>query len=175
MRAFQGIVSEATAAGAADLVTYNTIIKAHLQAQDPKSARRALEAMRAAGFEPNTVTFNELIDASAKTGTHHAWDLVQEMEACGLKPNRVTCSILLKSCQQNSRAADVERTMALLASMEEEMDEVLLSSACEACIRVSRDDLLKQLLARQRSDRHVQVRGAHTFGSLVREIGRAHV
>merc|ERR1719203_1187213 len=51
------------------------------------------------------------------------------------------------------------------------MDEVLLSSACEACIRIGREDLLRQLLARQRSDRRVQVRGAHTFGSLVRAHG----
>merc|ERR1719254_411909 len=51
------------------------------------------------------------------------------------------------------------------------MDEVLLSSVIEACIRSRRQDLLKRQLARQRSVRRVPVSGAHTFGSLIRAYG----
>jgi len=51
------------------------------------------------------------------------------------------------------------------------MDEVLLSSACEACIRAGRADLLRELLGRQGGDGAMQVRGAHTFGSIIRARG----
>merc|ERR1719436_1959103 len=51
------------------------------------------------------------------------------------------------------------------------MDEVLLSAACEACIRVGRSDLLMHRLERQRSNKAVHVKGAHTFGSLIRVHG----
>merc|ERR1719245_488905 len=48
------------------------------------------------------------------------------------------------------------------------MDEVLLGSVCEACLRACRGDLLVQQLRRQRREKFVQVRGAHTFGSIIR-------
>merc|ERR1719507_1754999 len=93
------------------------------------------------------------------------------MKLCGLQPNHETCLILLKSIQPASRAQNVERTLALVDAMNDAMDEVLLSSVCEACIRVGRSDLLAKQLARQRTARRVNVRGAHTFGSIIRAYG----
>merc|ERR1719471_2353431 len=55
--------------------------------------------------------------------------------------------------------------------MGDSMDEVLLSSVCEACIRIGRSDLLAKQIARQRTSRRVNVRGAHTFGSIIRAYG----
>merc|ERR1740116_373232 len=51
------------------------------------------------------------------------------------------------------------------------MNVVLLSSVCEAWIRVGRSDLLAKQVARQRTSRRVNVRGAHTFGSIIRAYG----
>eukprot|EP00440_Ansanella_granifera_P038848 gb/GFBE01042151.1/.p1 GENE.gb/GFBE01042151.1/~~gb/GFBE01042151.1/.p1 ORF type:complete len:963 (+),score=290.52 gb/GFBE01042151.1/:1-2889(+) len=164
-------MGEAQRAGVADVVTYNTVIKGHLQKGDLKSAKKVLEAMRIEGLKPNAVTFNELIDASATNGRRADWSLIEEMRSCGLKPNKVTCSILLKSLAPSSPFVDVERTMALLEEMTDEMDEVLLSSVCEACIRTSRSDLLWHQLQQQKGPKAVKVQGAHTYGSLIRAYG----
>ena len=54
------------------------------------------------------------------------------MTQVDVKPNQVTISILLKSLNSYSREADITRTMDLIDTMEEPMDEVLLSSVVEA-------------------------------------------
>jgi pentatricopeptide repeat protein len=171
MRTAERILAEAQADNVADVITFNTIIKAYLKTGDTKRARSAMDAMRAFGLQPNVVTFNELIDATLRNSRREdLWVLIDEMHACGLQPNQVTCSILLKSIQPYSRQADVERTLAILDRTSDRMDEVLLSSACEACIRANRCDLVQRLLRRRRCD-GVKVNGAHTFGSIIRAHG----
>lgn len=147
------VMSEAIASKKADVVTYNTMIKAQLQNGDARAARSTVEAMRAAGLEPNCVTFNELIDATIRERSDSVWGLVKEMQVCGLKPNHVTCSIVLKSIQRSSKASDVEKALAVVENMEDNMDEVLLSSVCEACIRACRPDLLVRQLRKTRDPR----------------------
>jgi len=173
LEAAERVMADALKAGMADVVTYNTMIKKHLLRGDFGGARAAIESMRAAGgsLAPNCVTFNELIDATIRTSSEGAWVLIEEMKASGLQPNNVTCSILLKSVQQSSNAREVERVMAVVDDMDDAMDEVLLSSICEACIRVGQADALRRQLKRHRHDRRVQANGAHTFGSLVRAYG----
>lgn len=87
------------------------------------------------------------------------------------KPNSVTCSILLKSIQEGCTASEVERTMSHINKLDDEIDEVLLSSAVEACIRVDRVDFLGPLLQRHWASRRVNVRNAHTYGSIIRAYG----
>jgi len=173
MEAAERIMAEAVAADMADVVTYNTMIKKHLQRGDIERARAVIETMRSAGgnFAPNSVTFNELIDATVRNDSEGAWVLIEEMKACGLQPTGVTCSILLKSIQRTSKAADVERTMAFVDQLDAGMDEVLLSSVCEACIRANRADLVARQLQRHRGRGGLQVNGAHTFGSIIRAYG----
>mmetsp|Transcript_108344 Transcript_108344/g.288304 ORF Transcript_108344/g.288304 Transcript_108344/m.288304 type:complete len:713 (-) Transcript_108344:88-2226(-) len=165
------VFSNAARARTADAVTYNTIIKARLAAGNPSGARKAVEAMRSVGLQPNCVTFNELLDATINTNTSVAWALIEEMKACGLQPNRITCSILLKGVQQGAKAQDADRTLAVVDGMGDEMDEVLLSSTLEACIRVNRTDLLAKQLLKHREEKKIQVKGAQTFGSVIRAYG----
>jgi pentatricopeptide repeat protein len=171
VRAAVLIMKEATRAGLADVITYNTIIKAHLQSGNVQGARAALDAMRTAGLSPNTVTYNELLDEMLKRSREGVWDLIDEMNASGVKPTAVTCSILLKNIQRNSLPSDVERTLKILDSLESDIDEVLLSSVCEACIRAGRSQLLAERLQRHRAENGVHVQGAHTFGSIIRGYG----
>mmetsp|Transcript_132905 Transcript_132905/g.284053 ORF Transcript_132905/g.284053 Transcript_132905/m.284053 type:complete len:951 (-) Transcript_132905:50-2902(-) len=165
------IMNDTTSKNIADVVTYNTIIKAHLLSGDLKRAKSAMVAMRSAGLQPNCVTFNELIDASVRINSDEAWVLLDEMKSCGLQPNTITCSILLKGIQKRSRPIDVERTLKVVDSMSEQMDEVLLSSVCEACIRVGRSDLLVKQLHKHRKEKVVQIQGPHTYGSIIRSYG----
>lgn len=171
LQAAEKVMAKATAQGFADVVTYNTIIKAHLHSGDARRARSCMDTMRSAGIQPNCITYNELMDAMIRKDPHGAWSLVEEMRSLGLQPNHVTCSILLKSIQPNSRSSEVERVLGVLDNMEDDMDEVLLSSVCEACIRVGRGDLLQKQLKRQQGAGGVQVQGAHTYGSIIRACG----
>jgi len=172
-RAAERVFAQARGDETADVTTYNTIIKAHLRNGELRRARAVMESMRGAGLLPNVVTFNELIDATLRTSPKDAWALIDEMRARGLQPSQVTCSILLKSIGRASKATDhdIERTLAVLDSVGESMDEVLLSSVCEACIRADRADLLRAQLQKRGGLGGVKVSGAHTFGSIIRAHG----
>merc|ERR1719253_1009060 len=92
-----------------DVVSFNTLIKFHLQHGGFEKARQLMVEMKKLDLQPNRVTFNELINAMvSKVGyaqRKEMWDLVEEMTAADVKPNQVTISILLKSLNSSSREA----------------------------------------------------------------------
>merc|ERR1719262_616363 len=54
------------------------------------------------------------------------------------------------------------------------MDEILLSSVVEACVRVGKPDLLTSTLSSVQGKKNsISVSGAHTFGSLIKAYGHA--
>merc|ERR1719162_2289490 len=54
------------------------------------------------------------------------------------------------------------------------MDEVLLSSVVEACVRIGKPSLLESQLKRvQDSSNPIAINGSHTFGSLIKAYGHA--
>lgn len=163
------------AAGNADVVSYNTVIKAHLRCEHFDRARGLMDEMQAVGCKPNHVTYNELINSLMRFDKDsyraEVWEVVDEMKRGGVQPNRITCSILLKSLRAKSSQADVTKTMDLTDCMEEPMDEVLLSSIVEACVRVGNPTLLSQKLEQLRRAGAITVTGAHTFGSLIKAHG----
>jgi pentatricopeptide repeat protein len=172
MRTAQRLAAEALEAGVADVITSNTIIKAHLHNGNLSKARTALAEMRKLGMDPNVVTYNEFLDAAVGTAGGLPWAIVDEMLECGLKPNAVTCSILLKTVTKNCKAADIQRIASLLESLEQgEMDEVLLSSACEAGIRSNQVEFLRRQLQSRRASQRVIIKGAPAFGSIIRAYG----
>jgi len=167
------------AAEMADVVSYNTLIKAHLQVENLSKARVLMQEMRAAGLDPNRVTFNELVNAmvakKARAGARaggEVWAVLDEMGAAGLSPNQVTCSILLKSLNARSSDEDISRTMLLIENVEAPMDEVLVSSVVEACVRIGRIELLSSTLQKLTEGGSV-ITGSHTFGSLIKAYGHA--
>mmetsp|Transcript_35468 Transcript_35468/g.101269 ORF Transcript_35468/g.101269 Transcript_35468/m.101269 type:complete len:1015 (-) Transcript_35468:46-3090(-) len=167
------VAAEAKAAGMADVVTYNTIIKYQLQHGDFEEALSTIQQMKSKGgaSAPNCVTFNELLDASIKYGSKNVWRIVDDMKACNLEPNTVTCSILLKNIYHGSKASDIDKVMEHISNLESGMDEVLLSSICEAFVRAGRADLLRWQLLKQRGSSAIPVRSPYTFGSVIRAYG----
>merc|ERR1719310_1505651 len=164
--------------GMTDVVSFNTLIKAHLQHSNFFKARFLMEDMRKQDLQPNRVTFNEIINAMVVKGGEGRkkaiWDMVEEMKAADVMPNQVTISILLKSLNYYSAEADVVKTLDLFKVMEEPMDEVLLSSVVEACVRVGKPELLEaQLKQLQESSTPVVINGSHTYGSLIKAYGHA--
>lgn len=177
LKAAEAWMVQTKEAGMADVVSFNTLIKAHLMNDHFDKARAMMEEMKKEGLQPNRVTFNELINALVTKGGHarrsQTWDIISEMKAAGVKPNQVTCSILLKSLNGSSDQTDIMMTMELINTMEEPMDEVLLSSVVEACVRIGKPDLLATKLKQLQGNNSVAVNGSHTFGSLIKAYGHA--
>merc|ERR1719498_951992 len=131
--------------------------------------------MKRDNFQPNRVTFNELINAMVSKGGEGSrklmWDMVEEMTAADVKPNQVTISILLKNLSYYSSEADIMKTMDLMKNMDEPMDEVLLSSVVEACVRIGKPDLLEAQLQQLQDSTPITINGSHTYGSLIKAYG----
>lgn len=167
------VLTEADAAGAADVVTYNTVLKLRLSSGSGslQKGQQTLRQMRGKGVQPTCVTFNQLIDATIQTNLPATWRLIDEMAACGVKPNHITASILLKSVQPGARAGEIERTMAVVDSMEDSMDDVLISSTVEACVRADRCDLMAKVLKKLGTIQNLKLGSATTYGSVIRAYG----
>mmetsp|Transcript_82371 Transcript_82371/g.150758 ORF Transcript_82371/g.150758 Transcript_82371/m.150758 type:complete len:675 (-) Transcript_82371:31-2055(-) len=147
------------------------LLHGYLANGDMRKTQQTLEMMRATGLQPNLATFNELLDVAVKKSPKQIWTLIDEMGTFSAKPDRITCTILLKTIQTNSTsAANVERILAILDGLGEDVDEVLFSSAVEACLRAGRPDLLEPHLKR-RTIKHVAVKTPHTYGSMIRAHG----
>merc|ERR1719262_1490497 len=137
--------------------------------------------MKREGMQPNRVTFNELLNAMVGNKAQgiqggvrpQIWEIVNEMQAAEVKPNQVTCSILLKCLNAHSDERNILKTMELINTMEEPMDEVLLSSVVEACVRIGKPDLLTAKLKQLQGDDTIALTGSHTFGSLIKAYGHA--
>ena len=76
-----------------------------------------------------------MIYKSSAQGRADVWSIVAETQEAGVKQNCVTGSTLLKCFDANSEEQNIARTMNLISSMDETMNEVLLSSVVEAYAR----------------------------------------
>merc|ERR1719359_598350 len=99
--------------------------------------------------------------AKGASGRKLVWNIIEEMKVADVKPNQVTISILLKTINSYSGEADISKTMALINTMDEPMDEVLLSSVVEACVRIGKPALLESQLKRvQDSSNPIAINGS---------------
>jgi len=159
----------------ADVVSYNTLLKAYLIQHRSEEAQSLLQEMSKQGLPANRVTYNELLNAKVVSKDRRGmWKLIDDMKAAGAPPNSVTCSILLKALTDHSHAVDVSKTMELLQEMDEPMDEVLFSSVIEACIRIRRLDLLSEMMRKYAKQGGMLALTAPTYGSMIKAYGQAH-
>jgi len=140
-------------------------------AGNTQEVRKIMESMRADGLTPSIVTFNKLLGAAIASDAQTAWNMVGEMKAFGVKPDSITCAILLKSRCINSKATNLEKVIAIMDGLDGGMDEVLFNSVVDACIRVGRADLMMPFLKKQRNSQRSSAKGAHTYGSIIRAYG----
>jgi pentatricopeptide repeat protein len=86
--------------------------------------------------------------------------------------DKISCSLLLKSIQPGVKSCTVEQIMTAVAALEpSDIDEVLLCSAVDSCLRVARADLLFPWLADLQKAGVVECRRVHTFDSMIRAYG----
>merc|ERR1719379_1250066 len=160
--------------GLVDVVSYNTLLKAYLKQGQIAKARKLLSEMAESNIEANQVTYNEMLNALvAVKDRKEMWGLVREMNSMGMRPNAVTCSIILKSLTAHSAPDDVRQAMALIDNLHEDMDEVLFASVIEACVRVGQLDLLSSKLQQYAGVGGLAGLTAPTYGSMIKAYGRA--
>merc|ERR1719426_548626 len=160
--------------GLVDVVSYNTLLKAYLKQGQIVKARKLLTEMAESNIEANQVTYNEMLNALvAVKDRQEMWALVREMNVMGMRPNSVTCSIILKSLTAHSAPDDVRQAMSLIDNLQEDMDEVLFASVIEACVRVGQLDLLSSKLQQYASFGGLAGLTAPTYGSMIKAYGRA--
>jgi len=166
--------AEMKSQGLVDVVSYNTLLKAHLRGGQLAKARAMLDEMSAAGIKANQVTYNEMLNALVGVKDRKGmWALVGDMAEQGMRPNSVTCSIILKSLAGHSAPQDIRRAMDLIDRMSEDMDEVLFASVIEACVRIGQLDLLSQKLQQYAAKGGLAGLTAPTYGSMIKAYGRA--
>ena len=152
------------------------MLQSNLQPGKVDEASKLLEEMTERGLPANSITYNELLNAKAGCKDRRGmWNLIEQMLAAGVKPNSVSYSILLRSLTYSSHTADATRTMELIVNMEESMDEVLLSSVVEACIRIGQLDLLSPKMRKYASQGGRTALTAPTYSSVVKAYGQARV
>jgi pentatricopeptide repeat protein len=160
--------------GLVDVVSYNTLLKAYLKQGQILKARKLLTEMAESDINANEVTYNEMLNALVNVKDRkEMWAVVREMNAMGMRPNAVTCSIILKSLTAHSAAEDVRQAMSLIDNLHEDMDEVLFASVIEACVRVGQLDLLSSKLQQYAGIGGLAGLTAPTYGSMIKAYGRA--
>jgi len=157
-----------------DVVGYNTLLKAYLARDCTQEAHELVKEMTARGLQANNVTFNEILHAKVLAKDRRGlWNVVDEMREAGVRPNSVTCSILLKSLTSQSPQTDVTKVISLIDEVEDTIDEVLFSSVIEACIRIRQLDVLSDLMRRYRQKSGFAKLTAPTYGSMIKAYGQA--
>lgn len=159
--------SELKRTGQADLSTFNIRLRFCTQRSEWKKALEVMMAMRSAGFTPSVSTFNDMFKTMQDRGGE-VWPMVEEMRRAGVKPNRVTCSILLKT--PNARNV-VEKVLPLIGAMEEEIDDILLGSLIDNCIREEQRDVLSRLLHDHLEKDKREPQMWQSYGWLIRAYG----
>merc|ERR1719359_1874323 len=159
--------------GVADASVYNTMMKGFIANGQETTAKTLLGELSDKGMVATRSSFHGLLNARVNArDMKGAWRLVEDMQASGISPNAVTCSILMKG-RLNS-LADVSRVLALIDAMDQPMDEVLFLAVVEACIRTGKLDLLSKQTEKFLNQGVPVNLTAPTFGSMIKAYGQAH-
>jgi pentatricopeptide repeat protein len=155
----------------ADVISYNTMMKGYIANGQEPAAKHLLTELAEKGLTATRTSFHGLLNARVNARDFNsAWKLVSEMQAAGISPNAVTCSILLKG--KLGSLSDVSRVLALIDAMDQPMDDVLFLSVVESCIRTGRLDLLSK-----QTEKFMKQGGsslaAPTYGSMIKAYGQA--
>lgn len=163
------IMQEAQNGGLADINLYTVYMKALLQKSSIRDVQKVMKTVKSEGLQMHIIHFNSLLTIAVSSGGDQAWTIFQEMKTFNVKPDTVTCSILLKGLK--SKAYNLEMVVGIMDGLEGDVDEVLINSVVEASIRAGRSDLLVPFLKKQRSSKRLVIKTAHTYSSIIRACG----
>jgi pentatricopeptide repeat protein len=170
----KGRRSKEASEAAADLPDFQEEIqhiKILLQDGEVKEALRSLEVLHRGGGFLKIAAFNDLVDVALKTSFDAAWAIVSRMRTFGVKADRNTCLALLRGIKRKANQAHVTRALSLMDELENDVDEMLLNAALEACINTGSAELLTSQFDKLRWSTKIQMKNPHSYASLIRAYG----
>lgn len=121
-----------------DIVSYNTLMKGYAQRNDPAGATRVIDRMSRRNLFPNAITFNTAMDAASRGPSGaEAWNIVKRMREAGLRPDKYTCSILVKGLPKCATPANIKGALGLLHEVDAACDATLRSSLYQSVLETS--------------------------------------
>jgi len=175
MQRARTLVAEMKECGSVDRISYNTLLKGYGACGDVRRAKEVITEMENAGFEPNDISYNSLINMAASSGNFQAaWDTIETMERKRVPIDNYTASIMMKALKRSQAPREsVSRVMALLDRHGIDLcsEEVLLNTAMEACIKHGEQQRLSKILAGVELKRSGMHLATHTYGTLIRASG----
>merc|ERR1719329_1089253 len=163
--------AEAKINGSADVISYNTAIKGYLAQGKIAAAKVVFAEISQIGLAPTIWSYHSLLNFYVVAEDRAAsWSVVADMQAAGVLPTSVTCSILLKSKIETS--ADLRRVLAIVDTIEP-IDEVLFNTVADACIRAGQMHLLTKYQEKLQSQGKSIILAAPTYGAMMKAHGKA--
>jgi pentatricopeptide repeat protein len=141
---------------------------------DATRANQVLVNMEKAGFQPNDISYNCLINMAASAGDFRAaWKTISTMESKSVRIDHYTVSTLLKALKRAPTGkGDIAKVLDLLDRHRIDVccEEVLLNTALEACVKHGEHRRLENLLGNIKSRAGMQL-APHTYANLIKAAG----
>jgi pentatricopeptide repeat protein len=155
-------------------VIYSSILKGFTNAKDTDKVMSVYEEMRACSIQPNTITFNTILNAFALGGAmNRVPALLDDMKKASppIEPDIVTYSTIVKGfCNSGS----LDRALKVLGDMKASgrysPDEVMYNSLLGGCAKEHRPDEALRLLEDMR--KYNVAPSNYTLSMLVKLMGR---
>lgn len=140
---------EQTEGLSADTITFNILIKGCCKNKDFANGYDYFMKMRAVGFKPNKICYNNLMDLAIKVGQmEKALKVLESMQKDEVAPDGFTYSIILNGLKiNNSPIQLIENSLKKLQEVIEgntfKLDEVFFNSIFDLCAKYDLNDFLE--------------------------------
>lgn len=155
----------------ADTVSHNILMKGHLMRGDLQAAEGVLDDLKKSGLGMTSASYNAFLSYRLQSGDSQGmWRIVEEMRTAAIPADVVTFSILLRS--QRLTSHDLKRVVSMMDEKSDAMDEVLLASFMDACVRTGSLQLLVQKKEEYMARGSTVMLTAPTYGALIKAYGQ---
>lgn len=137
-----------------------------------RGGKEVLREMQQAGFTPNDISYNCLINAAVSSGNcREAWNIIETMERSGVAVDHFTLAIMMKGLKKNDNWKDVARALDLLdrSGVDVCANEVLLNTVLETCTKHRHLHRLESIVSMFTKSKYRP--SVHTYGSLIKACG----
>jgi pentatricopeptide repeat protein len=117
---------------------YNTLLRVYTFIKDKEAAWGVVPKMQKAGLSPNHISYNILINFSAKSGDlEEAWHSMEQRISRGFGVDAYTLAIILKAVTSHGSGKDLREVFRLMAEfqIDANSDRILFCGLVEACLK----------------------------------------
>jgi len=150
------------------------MIRWHMAAGRADDALAVVQDLSAGGQQASAAIFKDLLQMKvAQNDRRGMWRIVEEMQRAGVRQSGAFCAVLVKSLTSRSVPEDIRRVARLIEGIECQPDEVLVAAMVDAFMRISKLDVLAELMRGFRARGASMALASPTYGSLIKAYGQA--